>query len=124
MRVELCREAANACNEKKARFIIASAKTRAAVVALAGEDHRLTATVEQWDTDPWLLNTPGGVVDLHTGRMRPHAIEDYMTKMTAVAPGGDCPKFKKFLLHIFDGDDRDGEIHAARVRLLADRRDH
>ena len=101
----LCREAANACNEKKARFVIASAKTRAAVVALAGEDHRLTATVEQWDTDPWLLNTPGGVVNLHTGRMRPHAIEDYMTKMTAVAPGGDCPKFIKFLLQIFDGDD-------------------
>jgi putative DNA primase/helicase len=100
----LCRAAANACNEKRASLIIASAKTRAAVVALAGEDHRLTATVDQWDIDPWLLNTPGGVVDLRTGRMRPHAIEDYMTKMTAAAPSGDCPKFKKFLLRIFDGD--------------------
>jgi putative DNA primase/helicase len=100
----LCRAAANACNEKKARYIIASAKMRAAVVALAGEDYRLRATVDQWDTDPWLLNTPGGVVDLRTGRTRPHAIEDYMTKMTAVAPCGDCPKFKKFLLRTCDGD--------------------
>lgn len=101
---ELCRATANGCNEKRARYIIASAKMRAAVVALAGEDHRLRATVDQWDTDPWLLNTPGGVVDLRTGRLRPHVIEDYMTKMTAVAPSGDCPKFKKFLLQIFDGD--------------------
>jgi putative DNA primase/helicase len=101
---KLCRETANACNEKRASLIIASAKTRAAVVALAGEDRRLIATVEQWDVDPWLLNTPGGVVDLRTGRMRTHAIEDYMTKMTAAAPCGDCPKFKKFLLRIFDGD--------------------
>ena len=39
------------------------AKTRAAVVSLAGEDRRLAATTEQWDADLWLLNTPDGVVD-------------------------------------------------------------
>jgi putative DNA primase/helicase len=36
------------------------------VVSLAGEDRRLAATTEQWDADPWLLNTPDGAVDLHT----------------------------------------------------------
>ncbi|MGA9082614.1 MAG: hypothetical protein WB390_09170, partial [Pseudolabrys sp.] len=56
-----CRAAAVAAN--KNGKTIANAKTRAAVVALAGEDRRLAATVDQWDTDPWLLNTPGGVVD-------------------------------------------------------------
>jgi putative DNA primase/helicase len=58
---------------------------------LAQEDRRIAATVDQWDTDPWLLNTPGGVVDLRTGRVRDHRPEDYMTKITAVAPDARCP---------------------------------
>jgi putative DNA primase/helicase len=100
----LCRLVANGVNKPGQAKSIASAKTRAAVVTLAGEDRRLSATSEQWDVDPWLLNTPGGVVDLHSGRMRPHKPEDYMTKMTAVAPNGACPQFKQFLHRIFDGD--------------------
>src|SRR6266498_2385266 len=67
---ELCREVANTANKPRERKQIASAKTRAAVVSLAGEDLRLAASVDQWDSDPWLLNTPIGVVDLHTGTMR------------------------------------------------------
>jgi putative DNA primase/helicase len=101
---ELCREAGNAADKDHTKQKIASAKTRAAVVALVGEDPRLAATTEQWDTDPWLLNTPDGVVDLRNGQMLEHRRADYMTKMTAVAPRGDCPRFKKFLLQIFDGD--------------------
>ena len=36
--------------------------------------------------------------------MRPHQATDYMTKMTAVAPSGDCPLWRKFLQQIFDKD--------------------
>ena len=93
-----CREVALTINKGKARQIIASAKTRAAIVSLASDDRRLAATIDQWDKDPWLLNTPNGVIDLHTGQMRPHQITDYMTKMTAVSPEGDCPKWQKFLV--------------------------
>jgi putative DNA primase/helicase len=100
----LCREAAAELNKASERKRVASAKTRAAVVALACEDRRLAATIEQWDTDPWLLNTPDGVIDLHTGKMREHRPEDYMTKQTAVSPGGDCPKWKTFLGTITGGD--------------------
>ena len=87
---ELCRETANTANKPTERKRIASAKTRAAVVSLAGEDRRLVATIEQWDTDPWLLNTPDGVVDLRTGKLREHRITDYMTKQTAVSPRGSA----------------------------------
>ena len=40
---------------------------------------------------PVAAEHPGGVVDLRTGEIRPHRPDDYMTKITAVGPGGDCP---------------------------------
>ena len=54
----ICREAAAACNKQSIAKALASAKTEAAVVSIARSDRRLAATVDQWDTDAWLLNTP------------------------------------------------------------------
>jgi len=78
---------------------IASAKTVAAVIGLARADRRLAATVEQWDADPWLLNTSGGIVDLRTAETLPHDPGCHMTnhgrrarrRLSAVAkiPRGD-----------------------------------
>ena len=102
---QICREAAARCNEREAvRRSIASAKTVGAVVQLARADRRLAATVEQWDTDLWLLNTPAGNIDLRSGGMRSHRPADYMTKMTAVAPGGDCPQWLAFLDRVTGSD--------------------
>ena len=101
----LCRELALTVNKSSESKRVASAKTRAAVVSLAGEDYRLAATTEQWDASPWLLNTPGGVVDLRTGATRAHCADDYMTKRTAVAPAGDCPRWKAFMGEITGGDE-------------------
>jgi putative DNA primase/helicase len=66
----------------------------------------VAATVAQWDSDPWLLNTPAGVVDLRTGKMREHRHDDYMTKSTTVAPDWNCPTplFDKFLDRVMKGD--------------------
>src|SRR5262249_4428793 len=63
------------------------------------------ASVDQWDADPWLLNTPAGTIDLRSGRMRAHAAGDYITQVTAVAPGGECPLFRAMLQRIFAGDE-------------------
>jgi putative DNA primase/helicase len=101
----LCRENAAQLNKGATRRVIASAKTRAAIVNLAGEDRRLAATIDQWDANRWLLNTPGGVIDLHTGQLRPHRPEDYMTKITAFTPGGDCPKWQAFITTVTGGKD-------------------
>ncbi len=100
----ICRRASSECNNAKTAAAIASAKTVAAVERLARSDRRHAATVDQWDADPWLLNTPGGVVDLKTGKMRKHRPEDHMTKMTAMAPGGACPMWLKFLQRVTNGD--------------------
>ena len=70
---------------------IASAKTVAAVERLAKADRRIAATVDQWDADPWLLNTPGGVVDLRDGGYRLHNPADYITKISGTAPDPSRP---------------------------------
>jgi putative DNA primase/helicase len=97
---EICREAAEHCLSPKA---VRSAKTVAAVECLARGDKRQHATVEQWDPDKYLLNTPGGVVDLRTGAKREQGATDYMTKMTAAAAGGDCPRWRQFLDEVTAG---------------------
>jgi putative DNA primase/helicase len=99
-----CRKAARECNQASAAKALASAKTVAAVERLATADQRLAATTDQWDADPWLLNTPGGVIDLRSGEISPHQPTDYMTKMTAVEPHGACPLWREFLNRIFAGD--------------------
>jgi putative DNA primase/helicase len=81
------------------------AKLVGAVHALARADRRLAATIEQWDADPMLLNTPDGVVDLGSGELRRCRPGDYMTMITAVGPRGDCPKWRAFLKRITGGDE-------------------
>lgn len=100
----ICRAAAAECNKPKLAATIASAKTVAAVERLARADRGIAATVDLWDADPWALNTPSGVIDLRTGKMRRHHAEDYITQITAVAPGANCPFFLAFLARITDND--------------------
>jgi putative DNA primase/helicase len=102
----ICREAASRANDPRVQTSVASAKTVAAVERLARADRRLAATTDQWDADPWLLNTPKGIVDLRTGKMRPARIDDYATKITAVAPGGECPTWQRFLCRV-TGDNQE-----------------
>ena len=96
---ELCRVAEDADH-----------KTVAAVIGLARTDRRQAAETEQWDADIWLLGTPGGTVDLHTGKTSPPKLTDYITKLTAVAPSNDpphdsCPLWLTFLNQAMNGDE-------------------
>ncbi len=105
---------------------VASAATVAAVERLVRADRRHAAVVGQWDADPWLLNTPGGIVDLRTGGIQVHRRDAYCTKMTAVAPGGSCLLWDAFLDRVTDGD-RDLRAFLSRMAgycLTADTREH
>jgi putative DNA primase/helicase len=102
---KVCRHKSAECDNDRIAPRIASGATVYAVERLARSDRRHAATVDQWDANPWLLNTPGGVVDLQTGKLRPAKRGDYMTKIAAIAPGGDCPLWRSFLSRITDGND-------------------
>src|ERR1041385_8957979 len=94
---------------------VASAKTVAAVANLARADRRLAATVEQWDADPWMLNTPGGLVDLRTGILGPSERTAFASKITAVGPANDCPRWQQFLNDVTGGD---GELQRFLQRVV------
>lgn len=100
----VCRQAAVRADNPKVAAKLASASTVGGVERLARADRRHAATTDEWDADPWLLNTPGGVVDLKTGRKRANDRADRMTKITTATPGGDCPQWMAFLSDIAGGD--------------------
>lgn len=98
---------AHITTETQRRAVIArygQASTVAAIERLAKSDRRHAATIEQWDADVWALNTPAGVVDLRTGEIRAGDRSAHMTKITEVAPGGDCQSWLRFLDTACEGD--------------------
>ncbi len=100
----VCRQAATRTSNPKVAAKLASSSTVGGVERLARVDRRHAATTDEWDADPWLLNTPGGVVDLKTGRNRPHDRADRMTRITTATPRGACPTWRKFLDEVTGGD--------------------
>ena len=101
----ICREEAIKTDSRA----LASRKTVNAVEALARADERLAASVDRWDENPMLLNTPDGVVNLRTGQLRAHRPTDYMTKITRVGPNGTCPQWLEYLGRVTGGD---GDLRA------------
>ena len=111
----VCRQTAVRAESPKIAAKLASAGTVGGVERLARADRRHAATTDEWDADPWLLNTIGGVVDLKTGRMRSHERTDRMTKVTTATPGGDCPTWKQFIDEVTGGDQ---ELQAYLQRMV------
>ncbi len=129
----ICREAAaKAANRARGGqeynvAKLASSQKVAAVERLARADRRHARAADAFDADPWALNTPAGVVDLKTAQTREHRRnDDLFTKVTAVAPGGDCPRWLRFLAEITQGDaEMVGYLHRwCGYALTGSTRDH
>ncbi len=83
------------------------------VLGIAEVHPYLSVTADRWDSDPFLLGTPDGTVDLRTGELRHPLPEDRITKSVAVVPAenADCPKWLAFLEEAF-------EANAAQIRFI------
>jgi putative DNA primase/helicase len=99
---KLCRKYFSGEEALRKRFLNAS--TVSAIERLVRSDIRHRATVDQWDADDWILNTPAGIVNLKTGDLQPHDADKHCTKITSAGPSGDCPIFLKFLNDITAND--------------------
>jgi putative DNA primase/helicase len=102
---QLTRELA-ANEDDRGRTIAGKMSFAAGVEKGAKSDERLSVLLDELDKDPWLLGTPGGTVDLISGKMRDADPADRITKSTSVAPGetADCPLWLKFLSEAAQGD--------------------
>lgn len=49
----------------------------------------LVMKAADFDADPFILNMPGGIVDLRTGKIRSHTKEAYCSKITTYSPGNN-----------------------------------
>lgn len=67
----------------------------------------IVQTMDDFDTDDYLLNTPDGIVDLRTGEMSDPEPERLMSKATAVAPTTpeDAPRWLQFIEEVTGGDE-------------------
>ncbi len=101
----ICREAALKAESHRLAAKLAASSTVSGVERLARSDRRHTSRADEWDADPFALNTPGGVVDLRTGRLRAHDRRDRMTRLaTATRRGEVAARWTSFLADITGGD--------------------
>ncbi len=83
---------------------------------------------DAWDSDPFLLATPGGTVDLRRGALRPARPGDMMTRTTAVSPSTAAPP-DRWLAFLNQATGKDDELIGFLQRwcgycLTGDTREH
>lgn len=91
---------------KLAKDICSAAKVHA-VLGLVKRDRAIAVSVDSLDHDPWVLCTPGGLVDLKTGNLLAPDPDQLCTQQTAVAPAieGAHPRWSAFLDEATGGDE-------------------
>jgi len=97
------------------------AKRNANVLTFVQSEMGITS--ELWDTHPWLLAVPNGVIDLRSGQCRQGEPSDYLRTVCPTAWTGietPCPRFERFLQEIFEDkpDKEREELIAFLQRLL------
>ncbi|WP_288132156.1 phage/plasmid primase, P4 family [Accumulibacter sp.] len=100
----ICREAAVRVDSHRLAAKLLASSTVGGVERLARTDRRHASTSDEWDADLFALNTPGGVVALASGNLRPHDRADRMTKIATATPRGECPRWLAFLSDVTGSD--------------------
>lgn len=52
------------------------------VLKIASKLRGFSSRIEDFDAKPWLLNTPGGTIDLHANKIRRHSPDDLLMQIT------------------------------------------
>jgi putative DNA primase/helicase len=94
--------------QREARWALASHSDQrlGAMVRLASTEPGIVLAADELDRDPYLLACANGVIDLRTGRLRPHDPADLISLGTEISYDADatCPRWLEFLDQVFDGD--------------------
>lgn len=86
-----------------------------ASLKLAASDPVFARTVDSFDQDDWVLNTPSGVVNLHTGEVEESTSDRLVSKVTGASleARAACPRFLAFLERIMPAEDTRGLLQRA-----------
>ena len=76
---------------------------------------QLYIDADELNKDPYLLNTPGGVVDLKSYKMRQARPEDGCTKITAVAPGDEGAEMWSDLVKLVTSGDAELATYLQKI---------
>jgi putative DNA primase/helicase len=89
--------------------------TRVLAIAATLECFRITAA--QWNTDPWIVGTPNGILDLRAPDLRDGQPDDLISLSLGVPydPDAECPRWETFVREIFNADE---ELVAYLQRVL------
>lgn len=91
------------------RFALRTASARGihSMLELVRSEQEIVIQPDQFDTDPMLLNCDNGTLDLKSGKLRPHARENYITKLcpTKFSPKAKAQLWVSTLAKIFDDDE-------------------
>lgn len=76
------------------------------IARLAQSDPRITIHIDRLDSNPYEINTPGGIIDLRTGTIRPPDPTALHTRTTTATPDFNHPStlLASFLTTTFGGD--------------------
>ncbi|WP_240806613.1 phage/plasmid primase, P4 family [Polyangium spumosum] len=76
------------------------------MLALASSEPGVVERASAFDADPWALSCLNGVVDLRTGKLRPHRREDLITRLAPVVydPAARSELWESFLHDVTGGD--------------------
>lgn len=75
-----------------------------AMIEMFKSRERIAVTVDRWNADPLVVNTPDVTYDLRNGRAYRPRRDDHITRATATgASMDDCPLWRRFVLQIMGG---------------------
>jgi putative DNA primase/helicase len=121
----VARSAAVLAKKKAEAKSLASARTVSSILTLAQADPKIVVPPNAWDADPFVLNTPGGIINLLTGELRAHR-GDLVTQITRATPDfkADQALWAKFLVDVFSDTDKIDFIQRlVGYTITADRRE-
>lgn len=77
-----------------------------AVLELASKQPGIFHPTDPFDHDPWALNVQNGILDLRTGKLRPHDPDAFCSRICNVAydPSAKAGRWRQFLNEVFNGD--------------------
>jgi len=105
-RAEALQDLAERGRESKWAISSESRQKLEASLSLARSERALADTGDGWNSNPFLLAVGNGILDLHTGVLRPGRPEDRINFHSGIDfnPAATCPRWLQFLEEVFDGN--------------------